>query len=356
MDFYFQKLNENTQELEMRAIVHVTIDEVLNTFKFVVDMDSLPPIIYNGWEVVAQFQVEDFHNNGTFYTDSNGLEMQKRILNYRPTWDLVATNYADSLENVTANYYPIQSALSMKDISSERMFTVMNDRSQGGSALSDGTIEFMQNRRIPADDSRGMGEWVNEEDELGNGIRVPATYHVQIFDNSNTANSQRKAQLVIDSPVNYFFTFDEVKWAQPSSSVVSTLSADISAAGVTDLVKFVTIPMSANQIRVRLENTGDFLIKGASSATVDLEALITALVKENNAAPVDFTMTIAEKSTTGNMDIEEMWDRKIQWKTMDEPRGPKLDLGKNFKAVKLELQRIRVFDVTIQTEATAFLK
>jgi hypothetical protein len=162
MDFYFQKLNDNTQELEMRAIVHVTIDEVLNTFKFDVDMDSLPPIIYNGWEVIAQFQVEDFHNNGTFYTDSNGLEMQKRILNYRPTWDLVATNYADSLENVTANYFPIQSALSMKDVSSERMFTVMNDRSQGGSALADGTIEFMQNRRIPADDARGMGEWVNE--------------------------------------------------------------------------------------------------------------------------------------------------------------------------------------------------
>ena len=91
----------------MRAIVHVTIDEVLNTFKFEVDLDSLPPIIYNGWEVVAQFQVEEFFNNGTFYTDSNGLEMQKRVLNYRPTWDLVATNYADSLENVTANYFPI---------------------------------------------------------------------------------------------------------------------------------------------------------------------------------------------------------------------------------------------------------
>lgn len=313
MDFYFQKKNENTEEIEMRCIVHVTIDEDLNTLKFDVDMDSLPPIIYNGWEVVAQFQVESFHNNGTFYTDSNGLEMQKRILNYRPTWDLVATNYADSLENVTANYFPIQSAISMKDIDSERMFTVMNDRSQGGSALSEGTIEFMQNRRIPADDSRGMGEWVNEKDELGNGIRVPATYHVQIFDNSNTENVQRKAQLMIDSPVNYFYTFDEVKWALVSSSKVSTLTADLSTAGVSDLVKLVTIPVSSNNLRVRLENTGDFLIKGASSATVDLEAIITALVKENNAATVDFVMEITEKSTSGNMNIEEMWSRKIQW-------------------------------------------
>lgn len=47
---------------------------------------------------------------------------------------------------------------------------------------------------------------------------------------------------MIDSPVNYFFTFDEVKWALPSSAKVSTLAADYTAAGVNDLVKFVTIP------------------------------------------------------------------------------------------------------------------
>jgi hypothetical protein len=313
MDFYFQKLNGNTQEVEMRAIVHVTIDEELNTFKFEVDLDSLPPIIYNGWEVVAQFQVENFFNNGTFYTDSNGLEMQKRLLNYRPTWDLVATNYADSLENVTANYYPIQSAISMNDIYSERMFTVMNDRSQGGAALSEGTIEFMQNRRIPADDSRGMGEWVNEKDTLGNGIRVPATYHVQIFDNKVTPNNQRKAQLKIDSPANYFFTFEDVIWNNDFEDKVSTLPQDMVAAGVTDLVKLVTIPQEANKIRIRLENLGDFLVKGAQTQTVDLEAIITALVKDSNAEKVDFEMEIKEKSMTGNMDIEEMWARKIQW-------------------------------------------
>ena len=37
----------------------------------------------------------------------------------------------------------------MKDINSERVFTVMNDRSQAGSSLSDGNIELMQNRFIP---------------------------------------------------------------------------------------------------------------------------------------------------------------------------------------------------------------
>ena len=59
----------------------------------------------------------------------------------------------------------------------------MNDRSQGGSSLRDGMIEFMQNRAIPQDDNKGECDWLLEKDEFGNGIRVPATYFVQVFDN-----------------------------------------------------------------------------------------------------------------------------------------------------------------------------
>lgn len=71
-------------------------------------------------------------------------------MNYRPTWDInLDYNDGNLNENITANFYPINSAISMKDINSGRVFTVMNDRSQGGTALSDGNIELMQNRYIP---------------------------------------------------------------------------------------------------------------------------------------------------------------------------------------------------------------
>jgi hypothetical protein len=43
----------------------------------------------------------------------------------------------------------------------------------------------MQNRRIPDDDFRGMGEWLDEKDENGNGIRVSATYYIDIFDKNS---------------------------------------------------------------------------------------------------------------------------------------------------------------------------
>lgn len=102
----------------------------------------------------------------------------------------MSDNYADSLENITANYFPVQQAISMKDVANERIFTVTNDRSQGGSALDAGSIEFMQHRRIPADDGYGMGEWVNEYDPNGNPIRVPASYLVNI-DSTSNLNQQR---------------------------------------------------------------------------------------------------------------------------------------------------------------------
>ena len=66
----------------------------------------------------------------------------------------------------------------MKDASSDRVFTVMNDRAQAGAALFPGNIELMQNRRIDADDDKGVGENLNEVDDYGKGYRVPATYYV----------------------------------------------------------------------------------------------------------------------------------------------------------------------------------
>jgi len=111
-------------------------------------------------------------NFDTFYTDTNGLEMQKRILNYRPTWDLITE------EITTANYYPINQAIAIQDTSKDIQLTVMNDRSQGGSSLAEGTIELMQHRRLFYDDYRGVDEALNEKDSDGNPIQVDARYTV----------------------------------------------------------------------------------------------------------------------------------------------------------------------------------
>ncbi len=56
--------------------------------------------------------------------------------------------------------------------------TVLNDRSQGGSVVQEGRIELMQNRRLFFDDDRGVEEPLNETDQYGNGISVPAKYRL----------------------------------------------------------------------------------------------------------------------------------------------------------------------------------
>lgn len=83
------------------------------------------------------------------------------MLNYRPTWDLITE------ESVSSNYYPVNQAIAIRDTAKSVQLTVMNDRSQGGASLSEGSVELMQNRRLFYDDYRGVDEALNERDSLG---------------------------------------------------------------------------------------------------------------------------------------------------------------------------------------------
>ena len=57
--------------------------------EFEVMLHGIPISDGKGKEVVTNWEILGFDNAGVFYTDSNGLEMQKRVLNQRPDWTLV---------------------------------------------------------------------------------------------------------------------------------------------------------------------------------------------------------------------------------------------------------------------------
>lgn len=202
MTFHFGRSGEEWIDFKRQAMIHVSLDnDFPGVIRADVDIDSLPLQRNGGNEVLAVFELKNFINDGVFYTDSNGMEMQKRILNYRPTWD-INNNYRDSNENVTANFYPINSAISMTY--KEKKFTVMNDRSQAGSALENGQIMFLQHRREFEDDGRGEGDELNELDKNGHGIRVKATYYLDI--SSINDSRQRQVQQKTDNPLQQFFS------------------------------------------------------------------------------------------------------------------------------------------------------
>lgn len=69
-----------------------------------------------GKEVIIRYDT-NIASASKYYTDANGREVVERIRDYRPTW-----NYTVS-ENVSSNYYPINSRVWIKD--QQRQFTIL---------------------------------------------------------------------------------------------------------------------------------------------------------------------------------------------------------------------------------------
>jgi len=56
--------------------------------------------------------LDNFEANKTFWTDSNGLEMQDRFVGYHPTFKVQKNETA----NISSEYYPVDSAIAMRDV------------------------------------------------------------------------------------------------------------------------------------------------------------------------------------------------------------------------------------------------
>lgn len=94
-----------------------------------------------GKEIITRYS-STLQTDKTFYTDSNGREMLKRVRNYRPTWNLTLE------EPISANYYPVTSKIAIKDETKQLKLNILVDRAQGGSSLQDGAVELMVDIQI----------------------------------------------------------------------------------------------------------------------------------------------------------------------------------------------------------------
>ena len=159
--------------------------------------------------------LDGFDAQGKFWADSNSLQMIEREVNKRKDFTI-----AEKHSNISSNYYPVDSAIAIRDTNKSLQVTVMNDRPQGGSADISGkaNIELMQNRRLTEDDGKGVGEPLNEFDEDGVGLRTTAKYWMQIFDYSKGKSLQRDEQILIDEPLEYFLGFKYTQDGAPQPS------------------------------------------------------------------------------------------------------------------------------------------
>ncbi|XP_044750282.1 lysosomal alpha-mannosidase isoform X3 [Coccinella septempunctata] len=125
-----------------------------------------------GKEVISRF-VTDLKTNSTFYTDSNGREILKRVRDFRPTWNVHLE------EAVSGNYYPVTSKILIKDPVKNVEVAVLTDRAQGGSSLRDGELELMVHRNCLHDDAFGVDEALNEQ-AFGEGLVARGSHYLVV--------------------------------------------------------------------------------------------------------------------------------------------------------------------------------
>lgn len=67
-----------------------------------------------GKDVVINWQFEDFDTDGNFWYDANGLQMVHKQLWKRKEFT------QENKENIASNFYPIQSAIAIRDKNSKK--------------------------------------------------------------------------------------------------------------------------------------------------------------------------------------------------------------------------------------------
>ena len=115
-----------------------------------------------GKDLIINWDLLDhFNSSNDLWIDFNGLGMQHKRLWERKEYAHNQTN------NIASNFYPITSAIAIKDSNSSKQVTVMTDRAVGGSAgmRSQSNIEIMHNRRINGHDAYGITEHLNDLDD-----------------------------------------------------------------------------------------------------------------------------------------------------------------------------------------------
>lgn len=305
--------------------------QTFTEFKGIFDTD-------HGKEVTFNIAATYFDNDKEFYTDSNGLQFQKRVLDQRPDWDLKI----EGTEHIAANYYPINSAITMH---SKKFWgdwlTLLNDRSQGGSALKSNRMEVMIDRRLMKDDYKGLEEALNETDSHGSPLPV-TTHSIILLEKDPVAFTDR-------------FGFSRIKIAQKrlasnvEASMVTVNRQDqfenmkLNRVGSSTPTFFQQVyPVAFDEVILRIENAEDWLTSpNIESITFNITDIASQIYEQANGGGKPSKISIQEVTLSASETIEERETHKLKWKTEDGEFVPKTSRESN----KLYRQEMRTYRV-----------
>lgn len=98
------------------------------------------------------------YNKPEIFTDSQGINMLQRIKDTHPKFNYTVT------EEVSSNFYPITSTVSMKD--NDKIITIYSDRAQSAGVINKGEIQLICQRFSTVDDWKGVAEGLYENSSM----------------------------------------------------------------------------------------------------------------------------------------------------------------------------------------------
>ncbi|XP_065217445.1 lysosomal alpha-mannosidase-like [Planococcus citri] len=314
---------------EVHQVFTPWLSQIIRLYQGVEDVEfewligPIPIIEWTGMEIITRYTT-DLPSNGVFYTDSNGRRWIKRERNRRKSWNLTIT------EPVSCNYYPLTSAISLK--SNEKQVTVVTDRPQGGTSMTDGQLEVMLHRRLLYDDNFGVVEPLDEI-AFGEGLVVRGKHTVQLNLIASAAESHRfKAAESAYGAIPLFAktNYKLEEWTNKFNKNVTLMKAELPPnVQITTLERW-----RENQILLRLEHL--FELNESSNyskpVTVDIEKLFS------------FFGVDSYKELTLAANQEKVSSKRLKWRTPDNPAA-KAELNKTGtdKIITLQPMQIRTF-------------
>ncbi|XP_068305343.1 probable alpha-mannosidase At5g13980 [Pyrus communis] len=259
-----------------------------------------------GKEIVTKITT-GMETNKKFYTDSNGRDFIERIRDYRRDWNLEVN------QPVAGNYYPINLGLYTKDNNTE--FSVLVDRSVGGSSIVDGQLELMVHRRLLHDDDRGVGEALNETVCIQHGCKgltIIGKYYLRLDPLGEGAKWRRSFGQEIYSPFLLAFTEqDEDSW---KSSHVTTFSG---------MDPSYTLPDNVAIITLQELDDGTLLFRLAHLYEIDedKDLSVMASVELKKVFADKKIRKVTEMSLSANQERAEMEKKRLVWKVEGSSEG-----------------------------------
>ena len=287
-----------------------------------------------GKEIISRFTIEEFQTDNTFYTDANGRQIVKRVKDHRETWQYSGT------EPVAGNYYPVNSRIFVRDEKQGMQLTVLTDRTQGGSSLSDGTVELMIHRRLLYDDGFGVHEALNEPGFDSKGLIVRGKHRLFLSKISEAKVHRDLALSLYLEPQVFINSYSDVsEYTKQVTTEWSGLREQLPAN-----VHLLTLEeWSSDSILLRLEHFYD-----SKDDPNNLSKAVTVSLS-NLLKP--FTIVSAEERTlTANQRLSEA--TRLDWRSEDSGSVSMLAPSLHAADLTIELKPMEIRTLIVKVKAT----